>query len=61
MESQQRSAVQPNSSEQVARPETLRKSPEAAALVEIGRAVRDDCRKDPKTYLDEVRVAAPGE
>src|SRR5438876_1188997 len=34
MESQQRSAVQSNSSEQVARPETLRKSTEAAGFVE---------------------------
>jgi hypothetical protein len=32
-----------------------------AALSEIGRAVRDDCRVDPKAYLDEVRVAASGE
>jgi len=61
MERQERSAVQSNSSEPVARPETLRTSPEAAALVEVARAVRDDCRKDPNTYLDEVRVAAPGE
>ena len=32
-----------------------------AALAEIGREVRDDCRVDPKSYLDEVRVAASGE
>ena len=44
-----------------ARPEELERSPEAAALAEIGRVVRDDCRVDPKAYLDEVRVAASGE
>ena len=36
-------------------------APEAAALAEIGRDVRDDCRVDSKAYLDEVRVAASGE
>jgi hypothetical protein len=37
------------------------KGPEAAALAEVARAVRDDCRKDPKAYLDEAHVAASGE
>jgi hypothetical protein len=42
-------------------PEESQRSPAAAALAEIGRAVREDCRVDPKAYLDEVRVAASGE
>jgi hypothetical protein len=31
------------------------------ALAEIARAVRDDCRADPKSYLGEARAAASGE
>jgi hypothetical protein len=50
-----------NSSKQEARFERIDKSPEVAALAKIERAVRDDCRVNPKAYLDEVRVAGSGE
>ena len=43
------------------RPEGSERSAAADALAEIGRAVRDDCRVEPKAYLDEARVAASGE
>jgi hypothetical protein len=35
--------------------------PEAGALAEVAQVVRDDCRVEPKTYLEEVRVPAAGE
>lgn len=49
------------SSKSESRPESVERSPALAALAEIELAVRDDCRVDPKSYLDEVRVAASGE
>ena len=61
METKQQATARGGSSKRGARPEGLERSPAAAALAEIGRAVRDDCRVDPKAYLDEVRVAASGE
>jgi hypothetical protein len=61
MESKQLSPVRCDSSEQVVRPEELERSPEAVALAEVGRAVRLDCRIEPKIYLKEVRVSAAGE
>ena len=61
MEDQRPCPVTCDPPEPAARSEQLQTSPEAAALDEVVRSVRDDCREDPKSYLDEVRVAAAGE
>ena len=61
METKQSAKARGGSLKRGARPDGVERSPEAAALAEIGREVRDDCRVDPKAYLDEVRVAASGE
>ena len=61
MGTKQPATARGGSSKRGARPEESERSPAVAALSEIGRAVRDDCRVDPKAYLDEVRVAASGE
>jgi hypothetical protein len=61
MGTKQPATARGGSSKRGARPGGSERSPAAAALAEIGRAVRDDCRVDPKAYLDEVRVAASGE
>jgi hypothetical protein len=61
MGTKQPATARSGSSKRGARPEESERSPAATALAEIGRAVRDDCRADPKAYLDEVRVAASGE
>jgi hypothetical protein len=61
MGTKQPATTRGGSSKRGACPEGSERSPTAAALAEIGRAVREDCRVDPKAYLDEVRVAASGE
>ena len=61
MKTKQLTTARGESSVREARSETLEKSPITTALAEIAQAVRDDCRVDPKSYLDEARVAASGE
>ena len=61
METKQSAKARGGSLKRGVRPEESERSPAVAALAEIGRAVRDDCRIEPKAYLDEVRVAASGE
>ena len=61
MGTKQPATARGGSLKRAARPEGAERSAVAAALAEIGRAVRDDCRVEPKAYLDEARVAASGE
>jgi hypothetical protein len=61
VEGKQLSPVRDDPSEQVAHPEALESTPEALALADVTRAVRDDCRVDPEKYLEEVRMLAAGE
>jgi hypothetical protein len=61
METKQPTTARGGSSKRGVHREESERSPAAAALAELGRAVREDCRVDPKGYLDEVRVAASGE
>ena len=61
METKQSATARGGALKRGTRPEESERSPASVALAEIGRAVRDDCRNDPKAYLDEARVAASGE
>jgi hypothetical protein len=61
MESQQVTSIGRDSSEHVVQKEAVEPSAAATDLAEVARQIQDDCRVDPKAYLEEVHVAAGGE